>query len=208
MSAKAKAIALLLVMDVTLGACAPEVRLPRLWEAPDFALINQDSREVKLSDFRGEVVLMDFIYTSCPDVCGLLDYQMQRVWHQLDDGLKQDLVLISVSFDPEVDTPEVLRQYATLFDVPGWQFLTGTLKQIHQVTDDYGLGYQISYEETADEPDHKHGDSHGPARHYRHNIVVVLIDRDGMVRKTYGNDPASEVEKTMIRDVTSVVGES
>ncbi len=82
--------------------------------------------------------------------------------------LRQDIVLISVSFDP-YDTSEVLTQYAKIFDVPGWQFLTGTEEQISQVKNDYDViaitapdGWQIS-----------------------HNHQTALIDRDGMVRKTY-----------------------
>ncbi len=71
---------------------------------------------------------MDFVYTSCPDECGTLNRKLKAAWDGLEEGQKQDLVIISVSFNPEVDTPEVLRQYAfgQGFDVPGWQFLTGT----------------------------------------------------------------------------------
>lgn len=188
MNAKAKAIittAFLLTVVIILGACAPEEQLPVLREAQNFTLTNQDGLEVKLFDFRSKVVVMNFIYTSCPDVCGMLSHKMSNVRNQLEQRLKRDLILISVSFDPAVDTPEVLKQYAGEqgFNVPGWHFLTGTEEQVRRVTDDYGVVYELVKD------DHEHADEgtqeHAHLRGFNHNIVVVLIDRDGMVRKTY-----------------------
>ncbi len=169
-------------MAITIGACTPKVYLPVLYEAPGFTLTNQDSLEVELSDFRSKVVVLDFIYTRCSAICGELSFRLQGVWEQLEEELRQDLDFISVSFDL-YDTPEVLTQYAKIFDVPGWQFLTGTEEQINQVKNDYGVvafqapdGWEIT-----------------------HSVVIALIDRDGMVRKTYG-DP-NFPEKDMIREL-------
>jgi cytochrome oxidase Cu insertion factor (SCO1/SenC/PrrC family) len=81
---------------------------------------------------------LDFIYARCPDICGEMNFRLQGVWQQLEEELRQDLDFISVSFDL-YDTPEVLKQYAKIYDVPGWQFLTGTEEQIHQVKNDYGV---------------------------------------------------------------------
>jgi protein SCO1/2 len=185
MSIKAKAIimvASLFVTAMTMGSCTPEVYLPVLHEAPSFTLTNQDGLEVKLSDFRGKVVVMDFIYTRCPDICGELNYRLQSVWHQLKEELRQGVVLLSVSFDL-YDTPEVLKQFEKVYNVPGWQFLTGTEKKINQVTSDYGVAYALETGEWE----------------IRHSVVIVLIDRSGMVRKTYG-DPYFP-EKDMIREL-------
>lgn len=206
MRAKFKAIttiAIFLMMATVLVDCTTEVQLPILREATDFALTNQNEQEVRLSDFRGKVVVMNFIYTSCPDVCGKLSHKMSNVWDQLDEGLKRDLILISVSFDPAVDTPEVLKQYAGEqgFDVPGWHFLTGTEEKVRRVTDDYGVAYELVKD------DHEHEDEgtqeYGHLRGFSHNIVVVLIDRDGMVRKTY--EYAFFPESEMISDITSLL---
>ena len=198
------AVAISLIMVISLSACTtPKVQLPVLREAPGFALTNQDDLEVKLSDFRGKIVVVNFIYTTCPDVCGFMNHKLKSIQGQLDEGLKQDLVLISVSFDPAVDTPEVLKQYAAEqgFDVPGWHFLTGTPEQIRQVTDDYGAVYELEVVEA----DHEHEGSqeHGHIRGFNHNIVIVLIDRDGMVRKTYGYTFLTETE--VISDITSLL---
>ena len=134
---------------------------------------------------------MDFVYTRCPDVCGQLNYELQGIWHQLKEELRQDLVLISISFDL-YDTPEVLKQYATFYDVPGWQFLTGTKEQIQQVTRDYGVAFE---EKTAG----------ADQVEFIHNSSVVVTDRVGMVRKTYGG-PELPV-KVMVRELTHLLSQ-
>lgn len=180
--ARAITIVALLMMAIAIGGCTSEINLPILYKAPGFTLTNQDGQEVKLSDFQGKVVVMNFIYSRCPDVCGEENYRLQGVWEKLNKELRQDLVLISVSFDP-YDTPEVLKSYETFFNVPGWQFLTGTEDQIRQVTNDYW----VSYEQEVG------------GWEIKHSIVIVLIDRDGMVRKTYGYPEFPQ--KDMIREI-------
>ncbi len=80
--------------------------------------------------------------------------------------------------------------------LPHWQFLTGTPEQIRQVADDYGVVYNLVV-------DHEHEGSQEPVRGLTHNIVVTLIDRDGMVIKTYEHALFPETE--MISDITSLL---
>ncbi len=124
--------------------------------------------------------------------------RLKIVWNQLEEGLKKDLVLISVSFDAH-DAPEVLRTYAAEhgFNVPEWQFLTGSDEQIRQVTDDYGVVCE------AVEADHEDDASHEHVHLFEHNVVIVLIDGDGMVRKGYYSAFTSETE--IIGDITSLL---
>ncbi len=198
-------VAFILLMAITLGACTPKVQLPILREAPGFILTNQDGLEVRLSDFRGKVVVMDFIYANYHDACLMMNYSLKFVQDQLETGLKQDLVLISVSFDP-LDMTEVLRGYAVSqgFNIPGWHFLTGTPEQICQIADDYGVVYHA-----VDVADYEHdeaivGGHVHEDRAFYHNIVIALIDRDGMDRKIYG--PAFVPETTeIISDITSLL---
>jgi len=193
------AVAFILMMSIVLGACTAKAELPVLREAPDFALTNQDGLEVRLSDLRGRVVVMDFIFTSCPDVCGRLNNKLKTVQDGLNGELKQDIILISVSFDPEVDTPEVLKRYATErgFDAPAWQFLTGTAEQIRQVADNYGMQYELV------EDNHEGEGSHEHDHRFSHDVVVVLIDQEGMIRKTYGHAFFPDTEMT--DDITSLL---
>lgn len=192
MTPKAKTtLALVLSAVIALASCTHPVYLPSLYPAPGFTLTNQNGQVVELAHFRGKVIVMDFIYTRCPDVCGKLNYELQGIWQQLKEELRQDLVLISISFDL-YDTPEVLKQYATFYDVPGWQFLTGTKEQIQQVTSDYGVAYEPKT--AGAEP-----------VEFIHNSSIVLIDRIGMVRKTYGG-PELPV-KDMVREFTHLLNQ-
>jgi len=63
-------LALLLMTAIAIGACTSEIKLPILYKAPSFTLTNQDGHEVKLSDFQGKVVIMNFIYSRCPIFAG------------------------------------------------------------------------------------------------------------------------------------------
>ncbi len=93
----------------------------------------------------------------------------------------------------------VLKQYAKErgFGATAWQFLTGTAEQIRQVTDDYGVQYEVV------EENHEHEDSHEHIHAFNHNVVVILIDRDGMIRKTHGH--AFFLETEMIDDIVSLL---
>ena len=104
-----------------------EQRLPTIGAAPDFTLISQDGKEVRLEDLRGKVVAVAFIYASCPDVCPLLTDKMARVQDELGRDFGSKIAFLSITTDPERDTPEVLKGYAEAFeaDLAGWSFLTG-----------------------------------------------------------------------------------
>ncbi|MFQ5856841.1 MAG: SCO family protein [Anaerolineae bacterium] len=164
--------------------------LPSLGKAQDFELTNQDGKRVQLSDFRGKVVLLNFIYTSCPDVCPLENFKFKAVRESLEEPLQDQLALISVSFDP-LDTPAVLKAYAKArgFDVLGWEFLTGSEEEIAGVTSAYGIFYRL-VESGEQEGSHTHAhedetQKHQHAREFVHMAQSVLIDQEGMVRKQY-----------------------
>jgi protein SCO1/2 len=158
--------------------------LPALGMAPNFELTNQDGVKMELSDLRGSVVLMNFIYTSCPDVCQLQNLDLKRVRNFLDETSRSELVLVSVTFDPEFDTPPVLKNYARTLgsEIPEWYFLTGSLEEIAGVTEDYGVYYVLVPEET-----HTHDDGtvETHARGFNHINQAYLIDRHGMIRRQY-----------------------
>src|SRR5918999_5633656 len=106
---------------------AREERLPTIGAAPDFALTSQDNQPVTLQDFRGKVVAVTFIYTSCPDTCPLLTMKMAQVQDDLGPRFGTKVAFVSITVDPERDTPEALKDYAEAFDADpaGWAFLTG-----------------------------------------------------------------------------------
>ena len=107
---------------------APREKLGIGAELPDFHLTGQDGRTVRTADLRGKVVAIDFIYTRCPlpDVCPRLAANFALLQRQFRDRCGRDLVLLSVTVDPDFDTPAVLADYARRWDAgPAWLFLTG-----------------------------------------------------------------------------------
>lgn len=108
---------------------------------PDFTLTGQDGGAVRLSDFRGGLVAVDFIYTRCPlpDVCPRLSANFAR----LQKRLGPRITLLSITLDPEHDTPAVLSEYARHWDADPriWRFLTGPPDQIEKVAGRFGVVY-------------------------------------------------------------------
>lgn len=129
----------------TLQLPAPPQRLPIGAAVPDFSLIDQLGRAVRLSDFRGEVVALDFIYTRCPlpDVCPRLSANFARLQRRFVKRLGVDFALLSITIDPQYDTPPILANYAKLWkaDPIGWHFLTGDPREIERVAVNFGMQY-------------------------------------------------------------------
>lgn len=95
--------------------------------APDFTLQDAGGQEMSLTDLQGKVVVLYFIYASCPDVCPLLSEKIAKIQQQINRTPMRDIVeFIAVTTDPERDTPDVLRAYGLAhgFDPVNWLFLT------------------------------------------------------------------------------------
>lgn len=104
---------------------------------PDFTLTDQKRRQITLSQFRGKVVAINFIYTSCvlPDYCLRIANNFGVLQKRFNAQLGRDLVLLTVTFDPIHDTPEVLARYASRWKADGraWHFLTGAVSEVQRV---------------------------------------------------------------------------
>lgn len=109
---------------------------------PNVELTTHEGKTVRFYDdlLRGKIVAINFIYTSCGDVCPLDTAQMRQVHALLGDRLGKDIFMYSISVDPENDTPEKLRRYMRTFDVgKGWTFLTGKREDIVLIQRKLGL---------------------------------------------------------------------
>jgi protein SCO1/2 len=110
---------------------------------PDFTLIDQTRARVSLSQFRGKVVALNFVYTSCvlPQFCYRLANHFNVVRRRFDERMGRDLVLLTVTFDPARDTPERLAEYGRQWNAnPAvWRFLTGDAAEIARVARRFGL---------------------------------------------------------------------
>jgi protein SCO1 len=108
---------------------------------PNHVLLTQDGRPVRFYDdlLKGKIVLINFMFTTCAGVCSPMTANLAKVQTQLGDRVGKDVVMLSISVDPAVDTPETLKKYAAKFKAgPGWHFLTGKKENVDWVL--YKLG--------------------------------------------------------------------
>jgi protein SCO1 len=114
-------------------------------KVPEFALIDQHSREEKLSDWSGKVTVVSFMYTRCssPEFCLRLSNNLGLVAKRFPDRLNKDLVLATITFDPKNDTPEVLQKYAQTWKSSGngWYFLTGRQDDVKRACLMFGMNF-------------------------------------------------------------------
>lgn len=172
MAARALALVLGLVACGGQGAS-----LGSYGELPGFALKDQRGVEVRDADLKGRVLVVDFIFTSCPDVCPLLTQQLAGIRKQLQP--RASLAFVSFSVDPEHDTPERLQQFATQHgaDHADWYFLTGPLAQVREVVTS---GFKQAMQAEPVVP--------GKPRNVLHGTHFVLVDRSGQIRGFFRND--------------------
>lgn len=110
------------VLLTTRALSQADTGLPDLGPAPDFDLVTADGQHVHLRDLRGQVVVVSFFYTWCPDVCPLHTDKKSLVRDLLGEAFGSEVAFASITFDPVRDTPDVLLDYAAAFDahVDGW----------------------------------------------------------------------------------------
>src|SRR5450631_603243 len=112
---------------------------------PNFTLIDQRSHRVSLVQFRGKVVAMNFIYTSCalPNFCFRNTNTFAVLQKRFKEKLGRDLILLTVTFDPARDQPDVLARYASTWkaDPATWHFLTGPVPDVQRVDNLFGVDF-------------------------------------------------------------------
>ena len=114
--------------------------------APDFILINQHGENVSLSDFENKIVVIAFTFSTCPDICPMIEYNMNLAKDALGDSYGKDVVFISISIDPLIDTPEKMKEY--WHDGLGydWDHLTHTDNEtIEKVWESYAIIVDKAY---------------------------------------------------------------
>ena len=140
-------------------------------EPPRFTLITQGGERLAVQDLWGKVVLVNFIYTSCPDVCPLATAKFRRIQHLLRlRGLEKQVYLLSISTDPAIDTPAVLMAYGRRYrvDFSFWAFLTGPSGEVARVWDRFGV---VAIARGRGDIDH--------------SSMTFLLDRTGRLRLIY-----------------------
>ncbi len=153
----------------------------------DFTLLSTRGGQQSLSAFRGKVVLLNFGYTHCPDVCPTVLHRLSRVMRSgvVDTSQVQ---AIFVSFDPARDTIPHLNTYVTAF-YPDMVGMTGTPEQISLAAKQYGVVY-------FEEP----GDS-AAGKLFGHSDFIYLLDRKGRVRALFNNEQSVESMATTVKQL-------
>ena len=170
---------------VVLTACGrPATELPDYGKVPEFRMVDSQGRDFDSRSLNGKVWVADFIYTSCPGACPRMTSEMARVSQRLRG--EKDVRLVSISVDPEHDSPPVLNAFARQYGgpTPTWIFLTGTPQTIHLIA------YETFHM----------GDIIGKMDH---STKFALVDGQGHIRGYYDSfDPAS-IQK-MLGDVEAL----
>ena len=179
-----------LVTGAADAAPKPEA-LPTIGPAPAFTLTAQDERRLSLGDLRGKVVVLTFIYATCADTCPLLTAKMASLQPRLGGDFARRVFFVSVTVDPERDTPAVLKGYGTAHGarLDGWAFLTGTPAEIRDVAKRYGIFYKKTARGEVD-----------------HTFLTSLIDARGRLRVQYLGVRFEPTE--LLKDVRSVLAEA
>lgn len=143
--------------------------------APGFSLRDPSGAAVSLADFRGKVVVLNFVYTNCPDVCPLHTARIAEIQSMINDTpMKSQVAFITITTDPKRDTGQALRDYGAAhgLDPVNWVFLTAGQDQQDDVTRKLAESYGHKFTKTAD-------------GYQVHGIVTHVIDREGRWRANF-----------------------
>jgi protein SCO1 len=138
--------------------------------APDLVLVNQSGQPMTLMELRGKVVLLTFTYSTCAEACPLITAAMITLQQHLTAAERQQVFFLSVTAQPEVDTPAVLHAYAHRLgvDLASWAFVTGHPQAVQAVWQAFGMTVKPRAMGVVDHP-----------------AWTFLIDREGMVQYRY-----------------------
>lgn len=144
------------------------------YPAPNFTLQDADGRAVSLDDLQGKVVVLYFIYASCPDVCPLQSEKLAGIQRKIDTTPMRDIVqFVAITTDPEHDTPDVLKAYGPAhgLDASNWMFLTSGSAE-PAATRDLAAAYGLQF-------------TPGEGGTQMHGIVTHVIDKSGKMRARF-----------------------
>jgi len=168
-------------------------------EVPDFTLTNQDGKKVSIKDYRGKALAITFIYARCPlpDYCIRMSVNFSDLAKHFaaDEGMKDNVRLLSISFDPTNDTPEKLKAYGAGYlgkdakpDFTVWQLAVGPDAEVRKIADFFGLRYETDANDKTQ---------------INHSLRTALIGTDGKVIKIYSGNDWTIAQ--LLKDIEAVV---
>jgi protein SCO1/2 len=194
-----RAGALLLTASLALAACgrgaSAEGELDVIAPVPDVAFADQTGAALRTADLAGRVLVANFIFTRCPTVCPVTSLKMKRLGERLAG--EPGVGLLSVSVDPEHDTPAVLREFASRYgaDPARWRFLTGEARAVRRAVEE---GFKLEVARRGDLPD--------GTPDIVHDLHFVLIDRQLRIRGYYDSEVPERLDD-LVRDARRLARE-
>lgn len=161
-------------------------------------LVNQDGEEVQFPDrYSGQITLIGYIYTTCPDICPLTTQRMNQVAQQLTDTERQSVQIAGISMDPNRDTPDVLANYADayLLEPEIWTLLSGERRTVLNLLEQLDITVRRTptrFTETGE-----------MIYFLDHTDRVSLVDRQGRIRQHYVGSELDVDE--VVRDIQTLL---
>lgn len=185
------------VVAVLMYACGNDFPIVEDLSKARYPLIDQNENKVIFPDFvKGKTVVAGYIFTNCPDICPLTTNNMRLIQERLKKEEVDNVQFVSISFDPDNDTPGVLKKFAEIrnLNLSNWTFLTGDKPDIDKLMKHVGV--------VAVPGDSTVFPSGKVTYYYVHTDRIQLIDSEGKVRKNY---PGSSINiDEIINDIKSL----
>ncbi len=161
-------------------SCKDKLPLDKDLTKKSYNLINQEGKDVKFPEIiKGQITVMGFIFTHCPDICPMTTHNMYLTEKQLKKDGIENVKFVALSFDPDRDTPEVLKKFAEVreLDFKSWTLLTGEKTTVNELLKRFDVK-AIKTDETTDaEGNYEYS--------MMHTDRISLIDENGRLRKNY-----------------------
>ncbi len=143
-------------------------------------IINQDSVVINFpKKYEGKILLVSFIFTNCPDICPLTTHNLQRIQQKVKQEKIDNVSFAAISFDPERDTPSILKSFAGVrdIDLSNYNLFTGGKENIKSLMESFHI--------VAISGDTTYTDDNMPVYFFTHTDRITLVDQDQNIRKSY-----------------------
>jgi protein SCO1/2 len=143
----------------------------------EFTLTGIDGNSTNLSDYDGQVLIISFIYSRCPDVCPIVSSNLRWVSQELSEDYEENFSIISVTVDPWYDSRIVLGNYATIRNL-SWPHLTGDIAVLEPVWEAFHVGLQTYVNSTYVDDSNNTSGRHHPDYLVDHSTSTFILDKD------------------------------
>ncbi|KXH82935.1 SCO family protein [Chryseobacterium kwangjuense] len=162
----------LLFLGIGVGMGYFKKNLYTVMKVPDFELTDQNNKKITNKDMLGKVYLVEFFFSRCPTICPVMNRNMRFIEDEINNP---EFGIISISIDPENDTPAALKEHAKMVGAksPDWHFLTDDRDYIGKLADQFNIYV---------------GDKEDDSESLNHSGMIALVDKEGNIRCRYNKD--------------------